>query len=211
MNSDNSVPRKPLRLWPGIAIAIVQLLVMFLGPVVAPDAPVPVGMLGGVVGALLIFLWWLLLSRARWSVTWFTSRTDPLGDLTASRALATDSEAVKANVRALAFPYLNAGPQAVNLNTEPNEPGPGAAHFGMIATAKFKLPVGKWRFHTSGAGGVRVLIDGTPALENWTTDAPTEKSGDFETTTAGEVEITVEHFVVTPVPGFLFLIAPADN
>ncbi len=66
MNSETLAPRKPLRLWPGVAIAIVQLLVMFLGPVVAPDAPLPVGMLGGVVGALLIFLWFLLLSRARW-------------------------------------------------------------------------------------------------------------------------------------------------
>jgi outer membrane protein assembly factor BamB len=66
MNSDTLTPRKPLRLWPGVAIAIVQLLVMFLGDVVAPDAPLPVGMLGGVVGALLIFLWWLFFSRARW-------------------------------------------------------------------------------------------------------------------------------------------------
>ena len=66
MNSETSTPRKPLRLWPGVAIAIVQLLVMFGGPVVAPDAPLPVGMLGGVVGALLILLWWLFFSRARW-------------------------------------------------------------------------------------------------------------------------------------------------
>jgi hypothetical protein len=66
MNTETLTPRKPLRLWPGVAIAIVQLLVMFLGPVVAPDALLPVGMLGGVVGALLIFLWWLLFSRARW-------------------------------------------------------------------------------------------------------------------------------------------------
>ena len=49
-----------------MAIAITQLAVMFGGPVVAPDAPIPVGMLGGVVGALLIFLWWLFFSRARW-------------------------------------------------------------------------------------------------------------------------------------------------
>ena len=65
MNSETLAPRKPLRLWPGLAIAIVQLLVMFLGPVIAPDAPLPVGMLGGVVGAVLIFLWFLLFSRAR--------------------------------------------------------------------------------------------------------------------------------------------------
>ena len=41
------MPRKPLRLWPAVVIAIVQLLVMFGAPVVAPDAG-PIGMLGGV-------------------------------------------------------------------------------------------------------------------------------------------------------------------
>jgi hypothetical protein len=58
---------------------------------------------------------------------------------------------------------------------------------------------------------VRHIFDGKAELENWTADAPTEKSGEFETTSAGEVEITVEHFVVNPIPGFLFLIAPADS
>jgi len=42
--------QKPLRLWPAVVIAIVELLVMFGAPVVAPDAG-PIGMLGGVVGA----------------------------------------------------------------------------------------------------------------------------------------------------------------
>jgi outer membrane protein assembly factor BamB len=58
-------PRKPLRLWPAVAIAIVQLLVMFGAPVVAPDAG-PIGMLGGVVGALAILVWWVFFSRAAW-------------------------------------------------------------------------------------------------------------------------------------------------
>ena len=67
MNHTNELsPRKPLRLWPAVAIAVVQLLVMFGAPVVAPDAEMPIGMLGGVVGALAILVWWLLFSRARW-------------------------------------------------------------------------------------------------------------------------------------------------
>jgi outer membrane protein assembly factor BamB len=57
---------RSLRLWPGVALAIIQLLVMFLGPVLAPEAPLPVGMIGGMAGALLILLWWLFASRARW-------------------------------------------------------------------------------------------------------------------------------------------------
>jgi outer membrane protein assembly factor BamB len=62
----NVTRRRPLRLWPAVIIATLQLLVMFLGPVVAPDAELPVGMLGGVVGALAIALWWLFFSRAPW-------------------------------------------------------------------------------------------------------------------------------------------------
>jgi outer membrane protein assembly factor BamB len=58
--------QKPLRLWPALVIAVVQLLVMFVAPVVAPDAG-PIGMLGGVVGALAIVVWWVMFSRAPWS------------------------------------------------------------------------------------------------------------------------------------------------
>src|SRR5712692_1779022 len=58
--------RKPLRLWPGVVIAILQCLVTFGIPVVAPDA-VLVGVLAGPVCALAIVLWWVFFSRAPWS------------------------------------------------------------------------------------------------------------------------------------------------
>jgi outer membrane protein assembly factor BamB len=58
--------RKPLRLWPGVVLAILQLLLRFAIPVVAPDA-LFVGVLAGPVIALAIVLWWLFLSRAPWS------------------------------------------------------------------------------------------------------------------------------------------------
>jgi len=48
-----------------VVIAIVQLLVMFGAPVVAPDAG-PIGLFGGVGGALAIVVWWVLFSRAPW-------------------------------------------------------------------------------------------------------------------------------------------------
>jgi len=56
---------KPLRLWPGITIAALQLLVMFVVPLVLPNAS-SLTLIGGFFGGLLIFLWWLLLSRAPW-------------------------------------------------------------------------------------------------------------------------------------------------
>src|SRR4029453_231620 len=59
-------PRQPLRLLPGMVIVIVQCLLWFVVPVVAPDAAL-FGMLGGAVGGLAIVVWWLFCSRALWS------------------------------------------------------------------------------------------------------------------------------------------------
>ena len=59
--------QRPLRLWPAVTLAIVQVLVMVGGPLLVPDGGALIGMLGGVVGAVAILLWWLLFSRARWS------------------------------------------------------------------------------------------------------------------------------------------------
>jgi outer membrane protein assembly factor BamB len=58
-------PRKPLRLWPGVVLAVLLLLARFAVPVVALEATM-YGMLGGMAAALLIVVWWLLFSRARW-------------------------------------------------------------------------------------------------------------------------------------------------
>src|SRR5262249_26439949 len=61
-NIDGSA-RKPLRLWPGI---IAAALVMFGYILIVTRQNALYGMFGGVGGALLILLWWLLFSRARW-------------------------------------------------------------------------------------------------------------------------------------------------
>ena len=66
MNMNEPASRKPLRLWPGVAFVVLQWLLWFVVPVVAPEAGL-VGMLGGVAGGLAIVLWWLFFSRAPWS------------------------------------------------------------------------------------------------------------------------------------------------
>ena len=61
----NTPARKPLRLWPGVVIAIATCLVSYGLPLVRPDAVIE-ALLAGPIGALAIVLWWLLLSRAPW-------------------------------------------------------------------------------------------------------------------------------------------------
>ena len=57
--------RKLLRVWPGVVIVILLWLIRLGVPVVSPYNLL-YGVFAGPVGAALIVLWWLLLSRARW-------------------------------------------------------------------------------------------------------------------------------------------------
>jgi outer membrane protein assembly factor BamB len=65
--------RAPLRVWPGVVLAIVLVLARYVVPLLGPDVevysmPLPIiGILGGVVCAIAIVLWWLFFSRAPWS------------------------------------------------------------------------------------------------------------------------------------------------
>jgi len=53
-------------LWPGVAAAVLLCLVRFLIPVVVPGTGA-LGVLGGLLSALAIFVWWAFFSRApRW-------------------------------------------------------------------------------------------------------------------------------------------------
>jgi hypothetical protein len=49
------IDRKPLRLWPGVAIVIVQWLLWFVVPVALPEAMI-IASLGGIGAALFVLL-----------------------------------------------------------------------------------------------------------------------------------------------------------
>jgi len=63
-----------LRLWPGVAIAVVILLIRFVIPYFVPEFMM-YGALAGLLGGLLVMLWWVFFSRApradRWGGTLF--------------------------------------------------------------------------------------------------------------------------------------------
>ena len=52
-----------LRLWPGVLLAALVLIVRFVVPLLVPGS-LAVGAIAGVVGSLLILVWWLFFSRA---------------------------------------------------------------------------------------------------------------------------------------------------
>jgi outer membrane protein assembly factor BamB len=66
MNTNPSISAKPLRVWPGVALAALLILIRFVPPLVHPEGGL-VAVLGAAAAGVLIFLWWLLLSRAPWS------------------------------------------------------------------------------------------------------------------------------------------------
>ena len=57
---------KRLRMWPGVVIVALIVLVRYVIPFFIPEADFS-GVLVGVAGAALILVWWLFFSRAPWS------------------------------------------------------------------------------------------------------------------------------------------------
>lgn len=67
--TDPTTLPKPWRLWPGIAAVLLQWLVQFVVPTVAPDA-LAFGVLGGLAGGLVVLLWWAFFSRSPHADRW---------------------------------------------------------------------------------------------------------------------------------------------
>ncbi len=61
--TDNPTRQKPLRLWPGVVVVLLQWLFRFGIPIVIPGA-ITIGVFGGLLGGLAIVVWWAFFSRA---------------------------------------------------------------------------------------------------------------------------------------------------
>ncbi|MBN2010005.1 PQQ-binding-like beta-propeller repeat protein [candidate division KSB1 bacterium] len=56
---------KPLRLWPGVVIVVLQWVLRYILPQIVPDA-LQIGVLAVGAGGLGIIIWWVFFSRAAW-------------------------------------------------------------------------------------------------------------------------------------------------
>ena len=65
MSDNPSVSRKPLRLWPGVVLAVAVVFLRYVLTFFDPAQFVN-GLIASLAGAALIALWWLLFSRAAW-------------------------------------------------------------------------------------------------------------------------------------------------
>ncbi|HVT58536.1 MAG TPA: PQQ-binding-like beta-propeller repeat protein [Thermoanaerobaculia bacterium] len=61
--------RKPLRLWPGVVAGVLLCLIRYVMPMFVPRA-MGFAVLGGLVGALAVVVWWAFFSRAPWQERW---------------------------------------------------------------------------------------------------------------------------------------------
>lgn len=129
-----------------------------------------------------------LLAGARWSASWFRwdRRSDPRGDLSRWRSLRFDP-IERALVRAWCDPW--GGSSSVRASV-------GEESFGLIARAEFQVPVGgTYELRVLSDDGVRLVVDDTPVLEDWTWHAPRPAAVTIELE-GGSHSIGLEYFQI---------------
>ncbi|MBL8863310.1 MAG: right-handed parallel beta-helix repeat-containing protein [Planctomycetes bacterium] len=137
-----------------------------------------------------------MLAGVTWDALWFRwaperpdepgSGSDPRLDVARWRALA-GNPLVRRAVGAWTNPW--AGDDALRREV-------GNAHFGLVARARFEVAeAGLHRLSVVSDDGVRVLVGGRVALENWTWHAPTRDEATLDLAAGGH-EIVLEYFQI---------------
>src|SRR5262245_4038707 len=100
--SDEPILRKPLRLWPGVVIAVLMLLARYVLPLFDPDLFV-YGILGGLAATAAIVLWWVFFRRAAWVERLGAFAVMALGLLVTPRLL---DKSIATGAMGMLFPIL---------------------------------------------------------------------------------------------------------
>lgn len=85
----------------------------------------------------------------------------------------------------------------------------GNDYFATVSTAQINLLAGKYELRTVSDDGVRVLIDGQTAIDNWAWHPPTENTAEV-TLSAGTHALRIEHFEIDGVAQLQFWLRPSD-
>jgi outer membrane protein assembly factor BamB len=104
-------PARPLRLWPGVVLAVLLVLAKLVVPAVAPQAT-PLGVLAGPVVGLAVAIWWLFFSRAPWSERLGALLLIAVGMIVASRFLHVS---IRTGMMGFMFPVYAAPVMALAL------------------------------------------------------------------------------------------------
>lgn len=136
-----------------------------------------------------------LLSTA-WSATIFPFTVDPRQDLDGWRKQSIELGVTVACTDLDWMRSLSRGLDGLPLLREVVAGGRsfGRSSYGVIAQTRLALPAGRWRIATLSDDGIRVRVDQTTVIENWTHHGPTRDIGHFDQSADGPVQITVEYF-----------------
>jgi len=145
-----------------------------------------------------------VVCNAPWRCVVFENAVDPRKDGAAWRKAgeAGGTEAWIGGVPNLALGTV--GPRGVPDWREHADKLPGASNYGIIATARVRVPAGVWRFATTSDDGVRLTAapvsedgeagEAVTVIENWTHHGPTRDEGAYTQREPGLVELRLEYF-----------------
>jgi len=134
------------------------------------------------------------LIHTAWKVTFFPWSTDPREDEAAWREQASGPKAVTCMATQLNFPFASGGPSDLAALPDLAVAALPKDHFGTIASTSLIIPKGRWRLTVTSDDGVRVSVNGTMVIDNWTWHAPTRDSGEFEQPATAMATIELSHF-----------------
>ncbi len=131
--------------------------------------------------------------NTQWKVRFFPWKTDPRKNY-ATWIQESRDQGLVANLPSLHLRYGMAGPASLHLSKEISEKLPAKDHFGTIATTTIPLSKGKWILQTKSDDGIRVWVNGTKLIDDWTLHGPTKHDASFTLSKRQAVSIRVEHF-----------------
>ena len=126
-----------------------------------------------------------LLVVATWNVRFFRWTRDPREDAEAWRREAGASSPIALPHLALDFGAL--GPERYGGDAAPDR-------FGTLAEAQLEFPAGAWTIRTVSDDGIRVWIDDTLVIDDWTHHAAARHETPLEVGETRTVALRVEHF-----------------